>query len=101
MKTMESKQPYEEYHVNFDLSAELASMSDTISSFDVTVFEYGTENETTSTMYDLANSSNTTDVVSVWIMGGEDGKLYKYTLRVETAGGARLEKDALLPVRDE
>jgi hypothetical protein len=84
------KQPGET--LDFDISFEewLAARTDTLSSHEVSADEGIT----------VEFSSANNGVVKVWLSGGENGRTYKVTARIETAGGRIKEGDIAIKVKE-
>ena len=95
-----SKQPYEEYYVAFDFTADVGEAA--IASAEVIVYD-SSEATCTSTLTDVANQSLATTSVNVWVQGGETGQEYKITCRIETNStpAEKFELDGTLPVEEK
>ena len=86
---MKYKSPNDDYDFTQDWSSEI--LTDTISTSTWTV-------ETGITKGVESNAANTT---TLWVSGGEAGKVYKVTNQITTAAGRTHEQEWYLTVQDQ
>lgn len=97
-----SKQPGEEYYLEFDFSADLAKFSQSIASvISVDAVDSGGASATDS-IITASNQANNATSVYVWCKAGADGEDYTITVKILGNGipPVKLEMDVTLPVRE-
>ena len=95
MKYFGTKQPYEEYYVEFNFKNDLGT--ETASSATVTA-TLTTEGDSTTTITTAALQYLSTTSVFVWVKAGASGSSYKITAKVVGSAGSKYELEAMLPV---
>lgn len=91
------KQSYEEYYNTFDFFRIIAS--DEIDVASIIVVDPEGE-DVTDDLTDISRQIIMGSRVHVFVQGGESGKTYKFTCKIETEIGERYEMDATMKVQD-
>jgi hypothetical protein len=92
-----TKQPSEKRRLPFDASKALLA-GDTIASHEAKIFNE-TGEDLSSTM--IAESSNTTTIVYVWVQAGATGNRYYLRIKITTTLGEVIEDDLVLIVQEK
>jgi len=98
IKRFTTKQPYEEYYVEFDFTNALGTA--TIASATGSATNNGTGADATSTVITAASQMNTTTSVFIWVKAGTSGVPYKITAKAIASARSKYELDGLLPVTE-
>lgn len=93
-----SKQPFEEYAINFDFTPVLGA--ENIVSAVVIAIDQDSLEDVSATLLDVTKQSNTTKVVSPWVQNGITGHNYVITCRIVGSTGSQYELDGILPVSE-
>lgn len=92
-----AKQPYEEYHVQFDFEKDLGS-SEEIDTIDVSAVDLSDDSAATSTVTDETEQANTATAVNVWVRAGTVDYNYKITCKIVGTAGSKYELEGILPI---
>ena len=97
MNVLGSKQPYEEYHVEFNFTKMLGSNED-LSSVESVSMEGPDGEDVTETMIDGTLEFTSSKSAYVFIKGGESGVVYKITCKIVGSAESHYEMDANIRV---
>lgn len=93
-----SKQPFEEYAINFDFTPVLGA--ENIASAVVIAVDQDSLENVSETLLDVTKQSNTNKVFSPWVQNGITGHNYIITCRIVGSAGSQYELDGILPVQE-
>jgi len=97
--TLGSKQPFEEYLIQFDFANDLGSSEDAASA-EVSAIDLEDNSDVTDTVTDSTEQVISGTSVYVWVLAGTDKHNYKITCKVTGDSGSKYELEAVLPVAE-
>lgn len=103
MELFGTKQPWEEYYVEFDFDPDLSSLDsvEIVDSVDsIVAVDYLTKVDVTSAIIDTGMTVILDKGVCPWVKGGVHNKKYKITTKIIGSLGSHYELEAILPVKE-
>lgn len=93
-----TKQPNEEFIVENDFSGDLVS-GETISSKTITATRISDGSDVTSGVIEFSAISD--KKILVGVMRGDNGESYRIAIKIDTSGGNKYQKNAIMRVREQ